>query len=207
MDERAVFVVTEHPSYLTKARTQGYERIRRLLERLAERPVDAVHYLDVEALDADVVVLSGSKAPWAAHAPADLARLGDAVVASRRPVFGICAGVQLLTMFAGGEVRPMSESGRLPERGYLPLEVLDDRDLLQGLAPIATVFQDHEDEITILPGDFRVLARTSGCESQAIAAPDRLWWGTQFHPECSDAGHPDGERVLRNFFALVEAVR
>ncbi len=205
MAERAVFVVTEHPSHLTEARARGYEWIRRLLERLAGRPVDALHYLDVEVLAASLAVLSGSKAPWATHAPDDLARLGDAVVASRRPVFGICAGVQLLTMFAGGEVRPMSESGRVPERGYMPLEVLDDGDLLQGLAPTATVFQDHEDEITVLPEDFRVLARTSGCEIQAIAALDRLWWGTQFHPERSDADHPDGERVLRNFFALVEA--
>ncbi len=205
MRARALFVVTEHPSWLAPARVEGYERIRRRLERLGRRPVESVHYLGVREHDADVVVLSGAKAPWVAHESDDLARLGDAVLRFERPVFGICAGVQLLTMFAGGEVEPMASSGRPPERGFMPLEVLEDGDLLRGLGPVATVYQDHEDEITVLPDEFRVLARTRGCEVQAIAAPERRWWGTQFHPEQSDAGHPDGDRVIRNFFTLAAA--
>ncbi len=205
MRARVVLVVTEHPSWLAPARVEGYERIRRRLERIATRPVESVHYLDVGELDAEAVVLSGAKAPWVAHHEDDLARLGDAVLRSERPVFGICAGVQLLTMFAGGEVEPMASSGRLPERGFMPLEVLDDGDLLRGLGPVATVYQDHEDEITVLPDGFRVLARTQGCEVQAVAVPGRRWWGTQFHPESSDAEHPDGDRVIENFFALADA--
>jgi len=63
----------------------------------------------------------------------------------------------------------------------------------------------HEDEVTLVPDGFRVLARTPGCEVQALAAPERRWWGTQFHAECFDAEHPDGERVLRNFFRLADA--
>jgi anthranilate/para-aminobenzoate synthase component II len=27
-------------------------------------------------------------------------------------------------------------------------------------------------------------------------------WGVQFHPEDWDAGHPDGRRVLQNFFEV-----
>jgi GMP synthase (glutamine-hydrolysing) len=197
-----VLVVTEHASHLTVARRRRYEAIGRHLAEIAGRDVRTVHYLDADALAADAVVLSGAKAPWAAHEPDDLARLGEAVTASGRPTLGICAGLQLLTMFAGGEVRPMRESGREPERGYLPLQVLDGAGLLEGLSPRATVFQDHEDEITVLPDGFRVLARTAGCEVQAVADPERGWWGTQFHPERSDAEHPDGPRVLENFFAL-----
>lgn len=202
MGARAVLVITEHPDWLTAERTEGYEHIRRRLEWLGARPVESVHYRDVEALRADSVVLSGAKAPWALQDRDALARLGEAVRACDGPVLGICAGLQLLTMFASGEVEPMSKSGRLPERGYMPLEVLDDSDLLRGVGPVATVYQDHEDEITVVPDDFRVLARTPGCEVQAIAAPERHWWGTQFHPERSDAHHPDGDRVIRNFFAL-----
>jgi len=199
---RVLFVITEHPSWLAPARVERYERIRRRLERIAARPVEAVHYLDVGRVVAATVVLSGAKAPWVTHTRDDLTRLGEVVARSGRPVLGICAGLQLLTMFAGGEVEPMLSSGRQPERGYLPLEVLDDSDLLRGLAPAATVYQDHEDEVTALPEGFRMLARTPRCEVQAIAAPERCWWGTQFHPERSDRGYPDGERVLRNFFAL-----
>ncbi len=206
MRRRALFVVTEHPSWLTRERTHGYERIRRELEALAPGRVESVHYLDAASLDADAVVLSGAKAPWAVQDADELARLGDVVAGCERPVLGICAGVQLLTMFAGGEVRPLADAGRVPERGYMPLEVLDEDGLLRRLGPVATVFQDHEDEIVELPEGFRLLARTPGCPIQAIAAPERRWWGTQFHPERSDPAHPDGERVLRNFFELAAHV-
>jgi len=203
--KRVVLVVTEHPSRLTSERRTGYERVRRTIEVAAARPTTSVHYLDVGRLRAGAVILSGSSAPWAAHDPAALARLGGAVEATEAPVLGICAGMQLLAGWGGGEVRPLRERGAQPERGYEPVEVLDDRDLLQGLGPVTTVFQDHEDEVTLVPEGFRVLARTPGCEVQALAAPERRWWGTQFHAECFDAEHPDGERVLQNFFGLAGA--
>ena len=202
MRESVTFVVTEHPSRLVETRRQHYEEVRARLEALAERPVRLLHYLEIERLGPAPVVLSGSGAPWKAHDPADLDRLGNAVRAADGPVLGICAGLQLLGGFAGGRVAPMADAGRPPERGYLPLEVLDDGDLLAGLPGRATVYQDHLDEIVELPPDFRVLARTPGCDAQAIAAPERRWWGTQFHPEAFDNDHPDGERVLRNFFDL-----
>lgn len=202
MENAITFVVTEHPSHLDEKRTRHYEEVRGRLEGVAERPVRALHYLEVERFGPAPIVLSGSGAPWKAHDPAALDRLGEAVRAAGTPVLGICAGLQLLAGFAGGRIAPMAEAGRPPERGYMELEVLDDGDLLVGLPARAILFQDHLDEIVELPADFRVLARTPGCEAQAIAAPERRWWGTQFHPETFDADHPDGERVLRNFFEL-----
>ena len=200
--EDVTFILTEHSSFLDTARKERYEAIRATLEEIAGRRVRSVHYSDVDRLGRGPVVLSGSGAPWDRHDPAELERLGDAVRAAEVPVLGICAGLQLLTGFAGGCVEPMAVQGRSPERGYLALEVLDDRDLLAGLPGQATVYQDHTDEIAELPSDFRVLARTAGCEIQAIAAPERRWWGTQFHPERFDPEHPDGRRVIENFFEL-----
>jgi GMP synthase (glutamine-hydrolysing) len=196
------FVVTEHPSHLDARRVRRYEEIRGVLEAIAEQPVSSTHYLDVERLGPGPVVLSGSRAPWAAHDPTSLDRLGEVVCAADAPVLGICAGLQLLSRFAGGRIEHMEARGQPPERGYLPLEVLDDRDLLAGLAPQATLFQDHMDEVFDVPPDFRLLARTEACEIQAFAAPERRWWGTQFHPEQFDADHLDGRRVLENFFRL-----
>jgi GMP synthase (glutamine-hydrolysing) len=195
-------VVTEHASFLDAKRARRYEEIRAILEEIAGQPVSSIHYLDVDRLGPGPVVLSGSGAPWSAHDPAQLERLGDAVQSADAPVLGICAGLQLLTQFAGGRVEPMAARGQAPERGYQPLEVLDDSDLLSGLPACATVFQDHTDEVFDLPAGFRVLARTDGSEIQAFAATDRRWWGTQFHPEQFDADHPDGRRVLANFFEL-----
>jgi GMP synthase (glutamine-hydrolysing) len=144
-------------------------------------------------------VLSGSSAPWSAHDPAELARLGDVVRTAGRPVLGICAGMQLQAVFAGGTVA----AGRSPEHGFLPIAIEDGSDLLRGLPAEILVFQDHGDEVTALPEGFRVLASSPQCPVQAIADPARRWWGTQFHPEEFRPEHPAGEQVLRNFFALV----
>lgn len=203
MENAVTFVVTEHHSHLGDDRRRHYEEIRVRLEEMAGRPVRSIHYPEVDRLGPGPVVLSGSGASWSVHEPTALERLGAAVRAADAPMFGICAGLQLLARFADGCVKPMAVAGRPPEVGYLPLEVLDSSDLLAGLPEQATVYQDHRDEITKLPEGFRVLARTRGCAIQAAAAPDRRWWGTQFHPECFDAEHPDGSRVIMNFFELV----
>ncbi|MBV8990422.1 MAG: hypothetical protein JO372_17865, partial [Solirubrobacterales bacterium] len=63
-------------------------------------------------------------------------------------------------------------------------------------------YKHHADDVVGLPEGFAVLARSERCAVEAIAAPARRWWGTQFHPESFTEAHPDGARVLRNFFAL-----
>jgi GMP synthase (glutamine-hydrolysing) len=99
----------------------------------------------------------------------------------------------------------MRDRGAPPERGYGPIEVLDRVGLLAGVSARPVVFHDHEDEVVELPRSFRLLARSTGSEVQAFEAADRAWWGTQFHPERHDGEHPDGARVLRNFFALARS--
>ena len=195
-------VLTERRSELTEDRARNYDRLRRRLAEASGEPVGVAHYEDVEEARlarASAVVLSGSSAPWSAHDPAELARLGGAVRGAGRPVLGICAGMQLQAVFAGGTVAP----GRSAEHGFLTISVEDGSDLLQGLPPQVVVFQDHGDEVEVLPEGFRVLASSASCPVQAIADPARRWWGTQFHPEEFRPEHPSGERVLRNFFALV----
>lgn len=160
-----------------------------------------MHYEDVDAerlVRASSIVLSGSTTVWPERDPAELERLGEAVRAADRPVLGICAGMQLQALFAGGRI----ELGAAGEHGFLPIQVHDRSDLLRGFPAEAVVFQDHTYEITTLPEGFRVLATSPVCAVQAIADPARRWWGTQFHPEESRAEHPLGEQVLSTFFAL-----
>lgn len=194
-------VLTERRSELTESRARNYERLHEHLARASGSTVEVVHYeqLDPARLArAETIVLSGSSAPWAAHDPADLARLGKAVLAAERPVLGICAGMQLQAVFAGGQIGP----SKVPERGFLPIEIVDGDDLLRDLPGEIVVFQDHGDEISRLPQGFRVLASSAHCAVQAIADTERRWWGTQFHPEESSREHPAGEQVLGNFFRL-----
>lgn len=194
-------VLTEHRAALTEARARNYERLRERVAVASGQPVGTSFYEDVvpgRLARARSIVLSGSSAPWAEHDPATLDRLGAALLESRRPVLGICAGMQLIARFSGGAVA----ASPAPERGFLPVRVLDASDLLDGLPGEVRVFQDHEDEVTALPPGYRVLAESDACAVQAIADPVRRWWGTQFHPEEATSEHPAGERVLRTFFSL-----
>lgn len=194
-------VFTELSSRVTEARARNYERLRERLAAASGQAVEVSHYEQLEPRRlrrASSVVLSGSSAPWSEHDPAELERLGEAVREAGRPLLGICAGMQLLALFAGGTIGP----SRTSEHGFLPITIHDRSDLLRGLPTEVVVFQDHSDEITALPDDFRVLASSAECGVQAIADPARRWWGTQFHPEEFQPDHPAGRRVLRTFFAL-----
>jgi GMP synthase (glutamine-hydrolysing) len=194
-------VFTERRATLTEERARNYALLRERLAAASGQAIEAMHYEDVDAERlgrASSIVLSGSTTVWPERDPAELERLGDAVRAAGRPVLGICAGMQLQALFAGGRI----ELGRAGEHGFLPIQIQDTSDLLRDFPAEAVVFQDHTYEITALPEGFRVLASSPVCAIQAIAAPTRRWWGTQFHPEESRPEHPLGEQVLRTFFAL-----
>jgi GMP synthase-like glutamine amidotransferase len=193
------FVITEHPPAITDARERHYEELRQCLQNLAGVAVSSRRYDNPAGFDrAAAVVLSGSFEPWSVHSPRALAGLAERIGGYAGPVFGICAGMQLQVMFAGGTVGLREE----PDIGFGPLELLRDDPLLDGLASAPVVYKHHAEDVTVVPDEFAVLARSRGCAVEAIAAPHRRWWGTQFHPECFSDAHPDGARVLANFFSL-----
>jgi len=194
-------VFTERRSELTEARTENFARLREQLAAASGANVEVSHYEEVNPerlAHASSIVLSGSTTAWSARDPAELDRLGEAVIAADRPALGICAGMQLLVTFAGGAIGPYGSS----EHGFLPIQIRDGTDLLRGLPAEVVVFHDHDHEIATLPAGFRVLASSPVCAIQAIANHERLWWGTQFHPEEFRPEHPAGEQVLRTFFTL-----
>ena len=195
-------VLTERRVDLTESRARNYERLHTQLAAASGLVIEDVHYEELEPEQlarADAIVLSGSSAPWSAHEPGELARLGELVRAAGRPVLGICAGLQLQALFAGGEIGPSAAE----QRGFQPVTLRDCSDLFRDLSDEIVVFEDHTDEVTVLPESFRVLASSATCAVQAIADSARRWWGTQFHPEEFSSEHPAGERVLRTFFELV----
>jgi GMP synthase (glutamine-hydrolysing) len=196
-----VQIDTEHPSAYGPAAARWRGRLQRRLAAASGRPVEVVPYLEARDLThAHAVVLSGSSAPWAAHDPAALERLGEVVGACGRPVLGICAGMQLLGRFAGGRIEHSAE----PEIGELEVEVIERDGLFRDVGDRPRVWQYHTDELTGVPDGFRVLASTARCRVQALASEERGWWGTQFHPESYRSANPDGERILRTFFELAE---
>ena len=107
--------------------------------------------------------------------------------------------MQLQATYAGGS---LVRAARVPKTGFGPVSVVREEGLLAELPREIDVYKHHTWEVADLPAGFEVLAESDECAVEAVAAPERKWWGTQFHPEQFDPEHPAGERVLRNFFTL-----
>jgi GMP synthase (glutamine-hydrolysing) len=196
---RVAFVISEHAGGLLPERTARYRQVELRLSQLARADVATVHYTELDAVAADATVLSGSFDPWSAHEESALDRLVEVLHAHEGPVLGICAGMQLLARAAGGEV---ATAARPIGPGFATIDVLDRSDLLAGLDGQISVWEHHTDEIRSLPPRFRLLARSAKCAVEALAADDRPWWGTQFHPEEWRADHPAGRTIVENFLRL-----
>ena len=56
---------------------------------------------------------------------------------------------------------------------------------------------NHRDAVAALPAGFRVTGRTDTCAVAAIAAPERQFYGVQFHPEVVHTAR--GDEYLSNF--------
>lgn len=149
----------------------------------------------IKAMQPEGIILSGGPA----SVYEDNAPLPDRGVTELGvPVLGICYGMGVLTLFAGGEVAlaPRREYGRAD------LIVDDTRDLLAGLESGATpVWMSHGDKMARMPRGWQVLAHSANSPIAAFADADRRLFGVQFHPEVAHT--PRGKEVLANFLFRV----
>jgi GMP synthase (glutamine-hydrolysing) len=151
---------------------------------------------EVLALNPKGYILSGGPASvYDSGAPT----LPDYVLASGRPVLGICYGMQLLTQALGGRVAPSQR------REYGPADILlrgsnvplfpdsqfPDRD------SFIPVWMSHGDRVERLPGGFSALATSENSPYAAMGDLNRGLYGVQFHPEVVHT--PDGAAILRAF--------
>ncbi len=114
----------------------------------------------------------------------------DFVLASAKPILGICYGMQALTVALGGQVDPSTER----EYGHATLEPLLPTPLLSTLS---TVWMSHGDRVTRLPEGFVTLARSGNSPCAAMGDFERNYFGVQFHPEVHHT--PNGLELLRYF--------
>lgn len=131
----------------------------------------------------EALIISGSAAT-VSPPPAWASELMDLVRGAREanmPVLGICFGHQLLAAAVAGPTA--TGLAPRPEVGWTPVQILADDPLLEGVSEVFTAFVSHADEVHPTPPGLHVLARSSGCEVQAIRVPGARMWGVQFHPE------------------------
>ena len=142
------------------------------------------------ALDPKGYILSGG--PASVYDPG-APRLPDFVLASGRPVLGICYGMQLLALALGGRVDPAARR----EYGHADVMIVaEDAPLLAGLPEEMSVWMSHGDHVVDLPPTFTPLAITPTSVA-AMGDVARGIYGVQFHPEVQHT--PQGHDLLRNF--------
>jgi GMP synthase (glutamine-hydrolysing) len=138
------------------------------------------------------IILSGGPAScYAADAPKISREVYDLGV----PILGICYGTQLTALQFGGKV----VAAERREYGRATVKVTEPGELFHGfgVGEEIPVWMSHGDRVESLPAGFAVVGESANCPAAAVAAPERRFWGVQFHPEVVHT--PRGTEILANF--------
>jgi GMP synthase (glutamine-hydrolysing) len=159
-------------------------------------PLGAAGLDRIRALAPTGIILSGG--PSSAYdetAPRVDPGFYDLIAELGIPTLGICYGVQLTALVLGGKVARAERR----EYGRATLRVKEPGDLFHGFAAgeDIPVWMSHGDRVEALPPGFDVIGESANCPAAAVAAPQRRFWGVQFHPEVVHT--PRGGEILANF--------
>ena len=146
----------------------------------------------VEALNPIGFILSGGPASvYDAGAP----KLPPYLIELRKPVLGVCYGMQLLVHHLGGRVvsSPKREYGlaalSITQRGNPLFAHLDVTE--------TNVWMSHGDRVVSLPQGFQPIAASANSPYAGVTDQERDIYGVQFHPEVVHTEH--GRQILRAF--------
>ncbi len=118
------------------------------------------------------------------------------------PILGICAGHQFMASHYGGEAGEAPK----PEFGAATISLVNGGGLMfDGTPTEQTVWESHNDEVTILPPGFDVTAFSDSCRVQAMQNCEMDRFGLQFHPEVNDTEH--GSTIFENFVRVCMTAR
>jgi len=144
----------------------------------------------------------------------------ELIRATKTPLIGIGGGHLLIAQALGGEIDrirpllvdepdpwPLDQPGFYKEWGFMKVRLLKADPLWDGMVDTIVVRQAHAYEIKKLPPELDALAASDECPVQAFRHRLRPLYGTQFHAEAYDDEHPDGRKVLENFFKTVGAMK
>ena len=152
-----------------------------------------------ELRELDGLILSGGAAR--VGLTGKLGNCGD-YLSLQIPVLGICAGHQFMARHYGGDAGEAPK----PEFGAASITLVDDGGpLFIGTPRSQIVWESHNDEVTITPPGFRIVAFSDSCEVQGMENEALDRFGLQFHPEVNDTEH--GSTIFENFVAICRRAR
>jgi glutamine amidotransferase len=138
----------------------------------------------------------------------------NAVLNDRKPLLGICLGMQLLgtRSFEGGvteglglvagEVRRLDELGcglRIPHVGWNEVRFKSNDALFQGIPDASDFYFVHSFSLVPQAPQHTLACAPYGCEVTAVVRNGNIY-GCQFHPEKSSRA---GRQLLKNFMSHV----
>ena len=162
-----------------------------------------------EIADAARLILPGVGSAHDAMQRLEGARLVEPLRAFRRPVLGICLGMQLLFQLSaegptpclgvlGGTVERLQARPGLPvpHMGWNSLSLVRRDPLLEDIASGEYVYFVHS--FAAPPSDATLATAHYGADVSAVVRSGNFW-GTQFHPERSGQ---TGAKILGNFLRI-----
>jgi len=118
-------------------------------------------------------------------------QLPQYVLAAKKPVLGICYGMQALTHALGGQVAPAEHR----EYGAAVMKTRGENPLIP--SGEHQVWMSHGDRVETLPTGFAPLAGTDNAPYAAMGDTTSNLYGLQFHPEVAHTPH--GKHILKKF--------
>lgn len=190
----------------------GSANLNSVVQALKRLDTDPVISSDLAVLgQASHLIFPGVGAAAAVMEGVNSRQLRDFIVSTKKPLLGICLGMQVLGvsstevplgsseesiktlgLVSGRVMRLKAEGLRLPHMGWNTVSH-GDHPLFEGIRDEAFFYFDHS--FAMERGDFTIGATTYGQTFSSAVARDNFM-GVQFHPEKSGKA---GARLLRNF--------
>ena len=149
---------------------------------------------EIKNKDVSAVILSGGPSSvYENEAP----QIDNTILELNIPVLGICYGLHLMILDAGGKVIHKGHG----EYGCSKVHHEMKSPLLDNLSTESEVWMSHGDEIENIGNGFEVIARSSNNIIAAIQHHDRPLYGVQFHPEVVHT--VEGNTILYNFLFTI----
>ncbi len=140
----------------------------------------------------DGLVLSGGPA----SIQSEIGKLGfikDYIELHNYPVLGICAGAQFIALNSGGTV----DKAIHPEYGRKNVVFNRSESIFENIPKNISVWENHNDEIKVLPEEYILCASSDSCRVQAFYHKSKDIFAVQFHPEVNNTEF--GTEIFKNF--------